>query len=69
MGVRDKIPVPVTFFVDVYLDFDKKCRIYSVGLMLEFLSEVLGLLINPPFLGIGFNGPFGKDKTEDMREI
>ncbi|KUJ07452.1 uncharacterized protein LY89DRAFT_789560 [Mollisia scopiformis] len=48
LGVRGIITIPVTFFANVYLDFDDDCTITAVRAFAEVPTVVLGLLLDPP---------------------
>lgn len=51
LGVRNEIPIPVTFTADVFLDYTDDCGVNGVRAYATVPTKVLGLLINPPALG------------------
>lgn len=53
LGVRDVIPIPVTFYANVYLDFDDNCNILAVRAFAQIPTLVLGLILNPPGIPAG----------------
>ncbi len=53
LGVRSVIPIPVTFFAHVYLDYDSDCRIQTIRAVAPSVpSQVLGVFFNFPSLGL-----------------
>jgi hypothetical protein len=52
LGVRSAIPVPVTFFAYVYLDYDDNCEIQTIRAIASIPTEVLGAFVDFPDLGL-----------------
>ncbi|KAG4420444.1 hypothetical protein IFR04_006460 [Cadophora malorum] len=53
LGIRSAIPLPVTFFARVYLDYDADCKIQTIRAIAPSVpSEVLGAIVNFPSLGL-----------------
>lgn len=53
LGIRSAIPLPVTFFARVYLDYDADCKIQTIRAIAPSVpSEVLGAFVNFPSLGL-----------------
>lgn len=51
LGVRSGIPIPVTFFANVYLDYNVNCEIKKVRAVATIPTEVLGLLFT--YINVG----------------
>tara|TARA_R110002060_G_scaffold61507_4_gene71007 strand:- start:1240 stop:1581 length:342 start_codon:yes stop_codon:yes gene_type:complete len=63
LGVRDIVPVPVTFNADVYLDYSPApdCRIQAVRAYARVPSEVLGMMTDHPGVPPLIAGLIGTD--------
>lgn len=52
LGVRNLVPIPVTFYADVYLDYNTDCKIKAVRADATIPTQILGLILHPPSLGL-----------------